>query len=98
MAIELAPHDIRVNAVAPGTIETEITGPMIAAGHPFGGIPLGRIGDAREVAWAVAFLAGDEASYITGTTLVVDGGQLAINGEPLPYPAPGRAGGPPRRP
>ncbi len=84
MAIELAPHDIRVNAVAPGTIETEITRPMIAAGHRFGGIPLGRIGDAREVAWAVAFLASDEASYVTGTTLVVDGGQLAINGEPLP--------------
>lgn len=98
MAIELAPFDIRVNAVAPGTIETEITRPMIAAGHPFGGIPLGRIGDAREVAWAVAFLAGDEASYITGTTLVVDGGQLAINGEPLDHPAPGPVGGAPRRP
>jgi NAD(P)-dependent dehydrogenase (short-subunit alcohol dehydrogenase family) len=86
MAIELAPHDIRVNAVAPGTIATEITRPMIASDHPFGGIPLGRIGDAREVAWAVAFLAGDEASYVTGATLVVDGGQLAINGEPLPRP------------
>jgi NAD(P)-dependent dehydrogenase (short-subunit alcohol dehydrogenase family) len=98
MAIELAPFDIRVNAVAPGTIETEITRPMIAAGHAFGGIPLGRIGDAREVAWAVAFLAGDEASYITGTTLVVDGGQLAINGEPLAHPAPGRAAGASRRP
>ncbi len=98
MAIELAPHDIRVNAVAPGTIVTEITRPMIDAGHPFGGIPLGRIGDAREVAWAIAFLASDEASYVTGTTLVVDGGQLAINGEPLPYPAPGRSGGSARRP
>jgi NAD(P)-dependent dehydrogenase (short-subunit alcohol dehydrogenase family) len=98
MAIELAPFHIRVNAVAPGTIETEITRPMIRAGHPFGGIPLGRIGDAREVAWAVAFLAGDEASYVTGATLVVDGGQLAINGEPLPAPAPGRTGDVPRRP
>jgi NAD(P)-dependent dehydrogenase (short-subunit alcohol dehydrogenase family) len=97
MALELAPHDIRVNAVAPGTIETEITRPMIAAGHPFGGIPMGRIGDAREVAWAVAFLAGDEASYVTGTTLVVDGGQLAINGEPLPRIAPfGPREAPPR--
>lgn len=98
MAIELAPHDIRVNAVAPGTIETEITRPMIAAGHPFGGIPLGRVGDAREVAWAIAFLASDEASYVTGTTLVVDGGQLAINGEPLPRPSGGRPGGSPPRP
>lgn len=84
MAIDLAPHRIRVNAVAPGTIETEITRPMLAAGHRFGGIPLGRVGDAREVAWAVVFLASDEASYVTGATLVVDGGQLAINGEPLP--------------
>lgn len=97
MAIELAPHGIRVNAVAPGTIATDITRPMIAAGHPFGGIPLGRIGDAREVAWAIAFLAGDEASYVTGTTLVVDGGQLAINGEPLP-PAATPPEPPPRRP
>ncbi len=98
MAIELAPHDIRVNAVAPGTIESEITRPMIAAGHPFGGIPLGRIGDAREVAWAVAFLAGDEASYVTGTTLVVDGGQLAINGEPLARDRSGDARGRAERP
>lgn len=98
MAIELAPHDIRVNAVAPGTIETEMTRPMIAAGHRFGGIPLGRIGDAREVAWAVAFLASDEASYVTGATLVVDGGQLAINGEPLPHPGPGGPAGTLARP
>jgi NAD(P)-dependent dehydrogenase (short-subunit alcohol dehydrogenase family) len=88
MAIELAPHDIRVNAVAPGTIATDITRPMIDAGHAFGGIPLGRIGDAREVAWAVAFLAGDESSYVTGSTLVVDGCQLAIIGVPLPWSGP----------
>jgi len=90
MAIELAPYDIRVNAVAPGTIETEITRPMIALGHPFGGIPLGRIGDAREVAWAVAFLAGDEASYVTGTTLVVDGGLSAGTGIPDLVPGTSR--------
>jgi len=98
MAIELAPHDIRVNAVAPGTIVSEITRPMIAAGHRFGGIPLGRIGDAREVAWAVAFLASDESSYVTGTTLVVDGGQLAINGEPLPRSSSDVPAEAPRRP
>jgi NAD(P)-dependent dehydrogenase (short-subunit alcohol dehydrogenase family) len=98
LAIELAPHDIRVNAVAPGTIETDMTRPMIAAGHVFGGIPLGRLGAAREVAWAVAFLAGDESSYVTGTTLVVDGGQVAINGEPLPRTAGTRPRDAPRRP
>ncbi len=82
MAIELAPHGIRVNAVAPGTIESEITRPMLAAGFGFGAIPLGRVGSAAEVAWPVLFLASAEASYVTGATLVVDGGQLAINGDP----------------
>ncbi len=55
---------------------------MIAAGFAFGAIPLGRVGTAEEVAWPVLFLASAEASYVTGATLVVDGGQLAINGDP----------------
>jgi len=80
MAVDLAPYRIRANAVAPGTILSEITRPMVAAGFGFGAIPAGRIGDAAEVAAPIVFLASDEASYITGEVLVVDGGQSALNG------------------
>ena len=80
MAVDLAPHRIRVNAVAPGTIESEITRPMIEQGFPFGEIPLGRVGRASEVAAAILFLASDDASYVTGEIVVVDGGQIALNG------------------
>ncbi len=75
LALQLAPH-IRVNAVAPGTIDTE----MIANYTPErrdrreNEIPLGRIGKPEEVARAVAFLLDDESSYITGATLDVNGG------------------------
>jgi glucose 1-dehydrogenase len=89
MAIELARYRIRVNAVAPGTIESEMTRPMIEAGFPFGGIPLDRLGTPDDVAWPVLFLASNEAAYVTGATLVVDGGQLAINGALAPDAAPG---------
>lgn len=80
-ANELGPYGIRINAVCPGLIRTRIT-----AGHfadpdllreYFRHIPLGRGGEPGEVAAAVAFLASDAASFITGTTLVVDGGQMA---------------------
>jgi len=80
-ANELGPYQIRVNAVCPGLIRTRLT-----AGHfsdssllkeYFQDIPLGRGGEAGEVANAVAFLASDLASYITGAALLVDGGQLA---------------------
>jgi NAD(P)-dependent dehydrogenase (short-subunit alcohol dehydrogenase family) len=80
MAVDLAPQGIRVNAVAPGTILTEITRPMVEAGFPWGEIPLGRIGRPEEVAAAILFLASDDASYVTGEILVVDGGQIALNG------------------
>jgi NAD(P)-dependent dehydrogenase (short-subunit alcohol dehydrogenase family) len=80
MAVDLAPHGIRANAVAPGTILSEITRPMVESGFPFGGIPLGRIGQPEEVAAAILFLASDESSYVTGEVLVVDGGQTALNG------------------
>ena len=78
MALELAEHGIRVNAVAPGAVATPMSGhedvdPATLA-RP--GIPLGRPGDAREVAEAVVFLASPAASYVTGTSVLVDGGLL----------------------
>jgi 3-oxoacyl-[acyl-carrier protein] reductase len=88
MAIELAPYGIRVNSVCPGSIDTgmgtEARGTDLAREAGWGietreayltSIPLGRSGSPEEVAYAVAFLASDRASYITGTELVVDGGQ-----------------------
>jgi NAD(P)-dependent dehydrogenase (short-subunit alcohol dehydrogenase family) len=80
MALELAEHGINVNAVAPGEIATPMTGQQDAdvaqAERP--GIPLGRPGDAREVAAVIAFLAGPDAAYTTGASWVVDGGMLRM--------------------
>jgi len=78
MALDYGPFGIRVNCICPGFIDT----PMHAALSPeeLAAIvrtqPLGRAGKAEEVAKAVLFLASDDASFITGTALVVDGGQL----------------------
>jgi NAD(P)-dependent dehydrogenase (short-subunit alcohol dehydrogenase family) len=96
MAIDLARHRIRVNVVAPGTIESEITRPMLEAGFGFGSIPLGRIGNPVDVAWPALWLASDEAAYVTGATVVVDGGQIAINGELPPSDDGAGAPGPSR--
>ena len=76
MARELASRGIRVNAVAPGFIETEMTGQMTEAARDAGlaQIPFGRFGQAKEIANVVAFLASDQASYMTGQVLCVDGG------------------------
>ncbi len=78
LAREYASRNITVNAVAPGFIDTEMTTaiPDEARKHMLGAIPLGRTGRAEEIAAAVAFLASDEASYITGETLRVNGGML----------------------
>lgn len=80
-ANELGPYGIRVNAVCPGLIRTRLTAaafsnPDVISDY-FRHIALGRGGEPDEVANAVLFLASDLASYITGTTLVVDGGQLS---------------------
>ena len=80
-AAELGPYGIRVNAVCPGLIRTPLTqssfdNPQILKAY-FRHMPLGRGGEPHEVANAVAFLASDLASYITGAALLVDGGQLA---------------------
>jgi len=80
-ANELGPYQIRVNAVCPGLIRTRLTKGFY--GNPalikeyFRDIPLGRGGETEEVANAIAFLASDLASFITGAALVVDGGQMA---------------------
>lgn len=78
LARELAPHGVRVNCVAPGAIETDILRgdtPDVRAWR-LRTIPLGRVGQPQEVADAVAFLAGERASYITGQVLHVNGGLL----------------------
>ena len=77
-ARDLGPKHITVNAVAPGPIDTDMNpadGPY--ADYVKGAVALGRYGKPSEVAAAIAFLASPQASYITGTTLDVDGGQLA---------------------
>lgn len=80
-ANELGPYGIRVNAVCPGLIRTRLTASSFAnpglLSEYFKHIPLGRGGEPEEVARAVLFLASDLASYITGATLLVDGGQMA---------------------
>jgi 3-oxoacyl-[acyl-carrier protein] reductase len=76
LALEVASRNITVNAVAPGMIDTEMTRAIAAQAHDAWAerIPLKRLGTADEVAAAVAFLASDEASYITGQVLAVNGG------------------------
>jgi len=86
MAVELGKHGIRVNALCPGYIKTPLNAAIAAGigGEEFDAayarrkIPLRRVGEAREVAAAYAFLASDDASFIHGTGLVIDGGQLAV--------------------
>jgi NAD(P)-dependent dehydrogenase (short-subunit alcohol dehydrogenase family) len=76
MALELAQHGITVNAVAPGEISTPMTGQEDVDPHTQErpGIPARRPGDAREIAALVAFICRDEAAYLTGESIVMDGG------------------------
>jgi NAD(P)-dependent dehydrogenase (short-subunit alcohol dehydrogenase family) len=80
MALELGAHGIRVNSVAPGQIATRMTGQEDQAPEP-ARVPLGRAGHAREVASLVAWLASDDASYVTGASYVVDGGLMLVAAE-----------------
>jgi len=81
LAKELGPRGITVNAVAPGLIPTDLTAslPEELRQKAIEQTPLRRLGRAEEIAWAVAFLASDEAAFITGVTLPVDGG-LVMSG------------------
>jgi NAD(P)-dependent dehydrogenase (short-subunit alcohol dehydrogenase family) len=79
MAVELAKHHIAVNAIAPAQIDTRLTQslPEEARQRRVARIPMGRFGEVDEVAKAALFLASDDAAFITGHTLAVDGGYLA---------------------
>ena len=79
MARELGPDKVRVNSIAPGLIHTDITGGLMQDERRHAiidGIPLGRLGEAQDVANAALFLASDLSSYLTGITLDVNGGML----------------------
>jgi glucose 1-dehydrogenase len=83
-AVALAPHNIRVVAVGPGTILTDMVATAIfnseeARQSVLSRTPIGRGGEPSEVASVVAFLASDDASYITGQTIYPDGGRLVLN-------------------
>ncbi|MGZ4680628.1 MAG: SDR family NAD(P)-dependent oxidoreductase, partial [Ilumatobacteraceae bacterium] len=85
LALDYGPHGVRVNAVAPGFIRTRLVqdsidrnaDPAAAERNMVAGVALRRIGEASEVAAAIRFLVSDDASYITGTTIHIDGGVTA---------------------
>ncbi len=81
LALELAHYNIRVNAIAPGAIETPMVDPLKASPETMDAtlarVPMHRMGQPQEVSNLVLFLASDESSYMTGSTVVVDGGWLA---------------------
>lgn len=83
MALSLASRGIRVNAIGPGSINTDILAAVNndpeAKNRILSRTPMGRIGEASEIASIAAFLASDDASYITGQTIYADGGRLALN-------------------
>lgn len=84
MALALADRGIRVNAVAPGTIATELAknavlGSAEAKARIMSRTPLRRLGEPAEIAGVVAFLLGDDASYLTGEIVYADGGRRALN-------------------
>jgi len=84
MAVALAAHGIRVNGIGPGTILTELAKKAVLTNEDarrriLSRTPLGRCGEPEEVAAVAAFLASDDASYLTGQTIYPDGGRLALN-------------------
>ncbi|VVS99804.1 SDR family oxidoreductase [Rhizobium sp. EC-SD404] len=83
MALSLAPYGIRANAIGPGSIMTDLLSAVAndkeAKKRILSRTPLGRIGEPSEIASVAAFLASDDASYITGQTIYADGGRLPLN-------------------
>ncbi len=84
MALALADHGIRVNGVAPGTIATELAAKAVltseeAKARIMSRTPMKRLGQPAEIASVVAFLLSDAASYMTGDTVLVDGGRMTLN-------------------
>ncbi len=81
LAVELSPFGIRINAIAPGLIETPMIDPVKQGPKTMEAIlarvPLGRVGNPEEVSDLVLFLASEKSSYMTGSTVVIDGGWLA---------------------
>jgi 2-deoxy-D-gluconate 3-dehydrogenase len=81
LALEWARHGVQVNAIAPGYVETDMNADLRADPDRFARIvrriPAGRFGRPEEIAALAAFLAGPSADFITGETIVVDGGELA---------------------
>ncbi|MFM9134342.1 MAG: SDR family NAD(P)-dependent oxidoreductase [bacterium] len=88
MSVDLAPRGIRVNAIAPGTVYTPLMEPMLTArggGDLQQGLemtltkyPIGRLGDVADIAGAALYLASDEAAFVTGSVLTIDGGMTSI--------------------
>ena len=78
LAMEVATRNVTVNVVAPGFIDTDMTNSLSESVHEhlLGNIPMGRVGTVQEVAATVLFLASPHSSYITGTTIYVDGGMV----------------------
>jgi NAD(P)-dependent dehydrogenase (short-subunit alcohol dehydrogenase family) len=79
-ALDFGPQGIRANSICPGPIRTRISPPIGSEMHQrqMAKTMLGRTGEPREVAWAAVYLASDESTYVTGTTLSVDGGWTAF--------------------
>lgn len=84
LVLEMSPHQITVNAVAPGPTRTPMTeaGGVNRLQSRLPSIPLGRLGAAEDIAAAIAYLASDDASYMTGQMLVIDGGMTAVLNPP----------------